>query len=241
VATILASTALVLAAILNVVATSMLLRSDFESRFQKAAQMVLIWVVPVVGAILVMAVLRNSTTVWKPPPSSDGDLNRHSGNQSDPWGGSGGEGHGGDGGFGVIERKGLRPKHENVVSAAGAFSPSVMRAGVLAFAVVLTGCAANPRTLCGSLVPNSWTLLLRAPEGTRDLEASLPQAPYQTNEGRWITSVQRLWYEKGDGLIACTLARHATDNCSVRVTEFARSGGAWVKVSDDAYLCHIIL
>jgi hypothetical protein len=110
-ATILASIALGLAAILNVVATTMLIRSDFESRFQKAAQMVLIWVLPVVGAILVIAVLRNSTTVWKPPPSSDatgassfpgsdGDLNRPSGNQSDPWGGSGGDGHGGDVGHG---------------------------------------------------------------------------------------------------------------------------------------------
>jgi hypothetical protein len=89
----------------------MLLRSDFESRFQKTAQCVLIWVVPFVGAILVMAVLRNSTTVWRPPlssdasgassfPGSDGDLNRPSGNQSDPWGESGGHGHGGDGGHG---------------------------------------------------------------------------------------------------------------------------------------------
>jgi hypothetical protein len=96
---------------MNVVATTMLFRSDFESRFQKSAQTVLIWLVPVVGAILVIAVLRNSTTAWKPPlssdaagassfPGSDGDLNRHGGNQSDPWGGSGGHGHGGDGGFG---------------------------------------------------------------------------------------------------------------------------------------------
>jgi len=127
-----------------------------------------------------------------------------------------------------------------VVSADGALRTSVMRISVLVFAVVLSGCAANPRTLCGTLVPNSWTILPRAPEGVWDLEASLPQAPYRTNEGV-VTSLQRLWYEKGDGLLACTLARHATNNCSVMVTEFARSGGAWVMVGGDAYLCHITL
>jgi len=110
VAAIFASIALALAAILNVVATAMLLRSDFESRFQKTAQCVLIWLLPVVGAILVMAILINSKTVWKPSlgsdaagasslPGSDGDLNRHGGNQGDPWGGGGGHGHGGGGGF----------------------------------------------------------------------------------------------------------------------------------------------
>jgi hypothetical protein len=39
----------------------MLIRSDFESRFQKSAQMILIWVIPFVGAILVIAVLSQST------------------------------------------------------------------------------------------------------------------------------------------------------------------------------------
>ena len=108
--TIFASIALGLAAILNVVASTMLLRSDFESRFQKTAQCILIWVVPFVGAILVMALLKNSTTVWRAPsssdatgassfPGSDGDLDRPSGNQSDPWGESGGDGHDGGGGY----------------------------------------------------------------------------------------------------------------------------------------------
>jgi hypothetical protein len=89
----------------------MLFRSEFESRFQKTAQSVLIWAVPFVGAVLVMAVLRNSKTICKPSlssdatgaspfPGSDGDLNRPSGNQSDPWGESGGDGHGGDVGHG---------------------------------------------------------------------------------------------------------------------------------------------
>jgi hypothetical protein len=143
-------------------------------------------------------------------------------------------------GLAVTERKRLRPRRGNVASAVGAFSPSVMRAGVWVFALVLAGCAVNPRTLCASLVPNSWTPLPRAPEGVRDLDASLPQAPYRTNEGL-VTSVQRLWYEKGDGLIACTLPRHVTDNCSVMVTDFARSGSAWVKVDDNMYLCHVLL
>jgi hypothetical protein len=56
-----------------------------------------------------------------------------------------------------------------------------------------------------------------------------------------VASVHRLWYEQGDGLIACTLARHASDNCSVEVTQFARSGAGWVKVSDNAVLCHVTL
>jgi hypothetical protein len=142
--------------------------------------------------------------------------------------------------MGAIEWQSLRPKRKHVVSASGVLLSNVMRTSVLVFAVMLTACAANPRSLCESLVPNSWTPLPRAPEGTRDLEASLPTAPYRTNEGL-VTSVQRLWYEKGDELIACTLPRHATDNSSVMVTDFARSGGTWVKVSDDAYLCHVTL
>jgi hypothetical protein len=111
----------------------------------------------------------------------------------------------------------------------------------VAIAVLLTRCAANPRSLCESLVPPSWKYLARAPEGTNDIESSLPSVPYQTNEGRSVTSVHRLWYERGDGLIACTLARHATDNCSVVLTQFVRSGVAWAKVSDNAVLCHVTL
>jgi hypothetical protein len=45
-----------LVVILNLVATVMLARSDFESRFQKVAQMILIWAIPFVGSILVLAV-----------------------------------------------------------------------------------------------------------------------------------------------------------------------------------------
>src|SRR6266851_2885866 len=116
-----------------------------------------------------------------------------------------------------------------------------MRASIVAVAILLTGCAANPRSLCESLVPSSWTYLSQAPQGSAGLESSLPATPYRTNEGRLVSSVHRLWYERGDGLIACTLARHATDNCSVEVTQFARSSAGWVKVSDHAVLCHVTL
>jgi hypothetical protein len=88
-------------AVLNVVATAMLVRSDFESRFQKTAQVFLIWVFPVVGAILVIAVLTNTRKLHRPQPSdggsgaslfpgSDGDLNVRGVNDGSPWGGDGG-------------------------------------------------------------------------------------------------------------------------------------------------------
>jgi hypothetical protein len=77
--------------------------SDFETRSQKVAQLLLIWVLPFVGAIFVMGVAWNQRPHRKAGPSSDavgyslmpgcdGDLNR--GNEGDPWGG----GHGRDGG-----------------------------------------------------------------------------------------------------------------------------------------------
>ena len=49
-----------------------------------------------------------------------------------------------------------------------------------------------------------------------------------------VTSVHRLWYEQGDGLIACTLVRHATDTCSVEATQFARSGAGWIIIISTA-------
>ena len=108
--TIFASIALGLAAILNVVATSMLARSDFESRFQKSAQMILTWLVPFVGAILVIAVLSQSNAYLKPFTNSDANANSVSGiggpessrdsDHQSHWGDSGYGGHGGDGGHG---------------------------------------------------------------------------------------------------------------------------------------------
>ena len=116
-----------------------------------------------------------------------------------------------------------------------------MRSSIAALTILLTGCAANPRFLCQTLVPNSWTYLPRAPSASAGLESSLPAAPYRTNEGRLVTSVRRLWYGQGDELMACTLDWHATDNCSVFATRFSRSGTGWVKVSDDGVLCHVLL
>jgi hypothetical protein len=115
------------------------------------------------------------------------------------------------------------------------------RTSIVVIAMLFTGCAANPRSLCESLVPSSWTYLRQAPQGSAGLESSLPATPYQTNEGKLVSSVRRLWFEHGDELIACTLARHATDTCSVRVTRFSRSSAGWAKVSDDGVLCHVTL
>jgi hypothetical protein len=111
VAAILASIALGLAAVLSLVATKMLIRSDFESRFQKSAQMILIWVLPFVGAILVIAVLSQSKAgLTRSLNSSDGgdtwmpgmgpESSRESGHHSHSGDSGHGE-HGGDGGHGV--------------------------------------------------------------------------------------------------------------------------------------------
>ncbi len=108
----------------------------------------------------------------------------------------------------------------------------VMRAGVIVVAIFLTACAANPRSLCASLVPSTWTYLRRAPRGSGGIESLLPTPPYRTSEGRLVRSVNRLWYEQGDDLTACTVARHAIDNCSVEVTYLTRSGAGWLKVGD---------
>jgi hypothetical protein len=60
--TILLPVALSAALLLNIVATIFLSRSDYLSLTQKAAQAALIWVLPLVGSIVVIAVLRHSGT-----------------------------------------------------------------------------------------------------------------------------------------------------------------------------------
>jgi hypothetical protein len=115
------------------------------------------------------------------------------------------------------------------------------RTSIVVIAMLFTSCATNPRSLCESWVPSSWTYLPQAPQGSAGLESSLPTTAYLTNEGKLVSSVRRLWFEHGDELIACTLARHATDDCSVRVTRFSRSSAGWAKVSDDGVLCHVTL
>jgi hypothetical protein len=110
---------------------------------------------------------------------------------------------------------------------------------IVVIAMLFTGCATNPRSICG--VPSWWTYLPQAPQGSAGLESLLPATPYLTNEGKLVSSVRRLWFEQDDELIACTLARHATDTCSVHLTRFSRSSTGWAKVSDDAVLCHVVL
>ena len=94
---------------LNLPATVMLMRSDFESRFQKVAQLLIVWGLPLVGAITVIAILKQSMGVRRGQESSDsvdgswpsGAQNSFSRSEGDPWGhghGDGGLGHGGDGG-----------------------------------------------------------------------------------------------------------------------------------------------
>jgi hypothetical protein len=116
-----------------------------------------------------------------------------------------------------------------------------MRSSIIVIAMLLAGCATNPKSLCGALVPNSWAYLRQAPPASAALTSSLPATPYRSSNGRFISSVRRLWYEKGDELMACTLDRRATDNCSVIATWFSRSSTGWVKVGDDAVLCHGLL
>jgi hypothetical protein len=52
------SISLSIVVLLNVVATVMLVRSDFDTRIQKALQLVFVWAIPIVGSIFVIAVLK---------------------------------------------------------------------------------------------------------------------------------------------------------------------------------------
>ena len=64
--TAVASVVLALVVLLNLVATVMLARSDFETPLQKALQLVFAWVVPGIGSIIVIAVLRSARSDHKP-------------------------------------------------------------------------------------------------------------------------------------------------------------------------------
>jgi hypothetical protein len=102
--------ALGLGVLLNLVATVMLARSDFETPLQKVLQFVLIWVVPFIGSIMVIAVSKAAYFDRKPHPNSDvsgsgwipgsdvvlgRDTSHHSYGEH-----SGFDGHGGDAGHG---------------------------------------------------------------------------------------------------------------------------------------------
>jgi hypothetical protein len=102
--------ALGLGVLLNLVATVMLARSDFETPLQKVLQIVLIWVVPFIGSIMAIAVSKAAHFDRKPHPNSgasgsggipggDVALGRDRGHHN--YGEhSGFDGHGGDTGHG---------------------------------------------------------------------------------------------------------------------------------------------
>jgi hypothetical protein len=110
-ATVVASVVISLVVLLNLVATIMLARSDFETPLQKALQLVFVWIVPCVGSIIVIAVLRGARSDHKPRFASDSASNAElpgTGPMSEGFGahhgghgeGGGDAGHGGDGGGG---------------------------------------------------------------------------------------------------------------------------------------------
>ena len=97
---------LTIVVVLNLVATVCLMPSDVYSTSQKTLQLVLIWVLPFVGSILVLTVLahdrksaspdlvRNDEGPWLPGIGSMSD----SSHPTSSFGDVGTPGHGGDGG-----------------------------------------------------------------------------------------------------------------------------------------------
>jgi len=113
-ATVVASVGLALVVLLNVVATVLIVRSDFETSLQKVIQLTLAWLIPLVGSTIVIAVLKGarpdrkprvdssaSGDVWMPGmgPESEGGRGHHG--EGGGYSGHGCDaGHGGDAGFG---------------------------------------------------------------------------------------------------------------------------------------------
>jgi uncharacterized membrane protein YgcG len=109
--TAVALVALALVVLLNLVATVMIARSDFETPLQKTLQLVFTWVVPFIGSIVVIMVLRSARSDHEPclasnssgdawllgsGPQSEGFDGHHGGHCE----GGGDAGPGGDGGGG---------------------------------------------------------------------------------------------------------------------------------------------
>jgi hypothetical protein len=116
-----------------------------------------------------------------------------------------------------------------------------LRTSAILASAVLSGCAVSPQQLCAPNVASTWQYVGEDKDLSKLLDANLPHAPYTTNEGRPVRAVRHVWYRVGDHqLLACTLARHAKDNCSVRTTEFIRIDGVWSKRSEDAVLCNVL-
>jgi hypothetical protein len=97
--------------LLNIAATALLARSDVATPLQKTAQVIFIWVVPLIGSIIVIALLKETNSFGKVPEGPDamgrtclpgiglesGDSSGiHHGHEA----GGGDVGHGGDSGFG---------------------------------------------------------------------------------------------------------------------------------------------
>ena len=93
------------ATLLNLVATVCVMRSDVYSASQKALQAMLVWLLPLIGAIWVIGVWahdrksasrdpdRHGEGPWLPGIGPESDRVHH----GDGFGGSSHEGHGGDG------------------------------------------------------------------------------------------------------------------------------------------------
>jgi len=97
--------------LLDIVATALLVRSDIAAPLQKALQLVVIWVIPFIGPIIVIALVKENTfaprarseseasgATWLPGigPESGEASGFHHGH----GGGGGVGGHGGDAGLG---------------------------------------------------------------------------------------------------------------------------------------------
>jgi hypothetical protein len=104
-----ASLALVLVILLNLVATTFIARSAFDAPIQKVLQLILVWAVSLVGPIIVVAVLKAARperhfdsdslgTSWLPGigPESESAHPHHSGHGGE----SDDAGHSGDDAFG---------------------------------------------------------------------------------------------------------------------------------------------
>jgi hypothetical protein len=106
--TVVASVIVGLVVLLNVVATTFIVRSEFGTPLQKAAQLIFTWAVPLVGSIIVIAVLK-ATRPERERRFDSGSLGNSwlpgIGPESETAHGHHGEasgdaGHGGDSGFG---------------------------------------------------------------------------------------------------------------------------------------------
>jgi hypothetical protein len=108
-ATVIASGTVGLAALLDAIATVLLVRSKAATPLQKALQLVFIWAIPFVGSIIVVAILRETISTprarlasgsgdeWLSGIGPESEPHRvHHGEHS----GGGDAGHGDDKGFG---------------------------------------------------------------------------------------------------------------------------------------------